>query len=283
MKLIVFIHFIRYMFYTKWLIVGSLERANLDGKNRTTLVYRKIIYPLGLTLDLPKEHLYWVDTYNDAIERIDYEGRFRWSVRKSARSYPIVKSLHSIAMFESTIFVSSWTSGNANHSVVALNKHDSRTAQQIVQHISWPDNIRVFHQQRQPMVSHPCAKDNGGCDQLCIPAWHNKTAVAQCMCSPGYRLQGKAHCVTVRHPSFLIYAKQEPPMIKGIAMSPGNGDQEAILPILNVKWPLSLDYNVKEQSIYFGQHEGYDEIPIFRYCARAIDSYSIFHYFLFGF
>lgn len=245
------------MFYTKWLIVGSLERANLDGKNRTTLVNRKIIYPLGLTLDLPKEHLYWVDTYNDAIERIDYEGRFRWSVRKSTQSYPIVKSLHSIAIFENNIFVSSWPSENLNHSVVALRKYDSRTAHQIVQKISRPNNIRIFHQQCQPIVSHPCANNNGGCDQLCIPAWRNNTAAAQCMCSPGYRLQGKTRCVIVRHPSFLIYAKQEPAMIKGISMSPGSGDQEAIIPILNVKWPLCLDYSVREQRIYFGQHQGY--------------------------
>lgn len=47
-------------------------------------------------------------------------------------------------------------------------------------------------------------------------------------------------------------------MIKGIAMStksqPGGGNQEAIVPILNVKWPIHLDYNVKDQLIYFGHN-----------------------------
>lgn len=62
----------------------------------------------------------------------------------------------------------------------------------------------------------------------------------------------------IQHSSFLIYAKQKPAMIKGIAMTtksqPGGGNQEAIVPILNVKWPLHLDYNVKEQLIYFGHN-----------------------------
>lgn len=248
------------MFFTKWTVIGSLERATLDGGNQTTLVTHKIIYPFGLTLDLPNEHVYWVDTYMDSVERVDYYGHHRWSLKKSSASFPLIKSLHSIAIFESNIFVSSWSPSLQNQSIITMNKRDSNTLKRIVTHVQRPDNLRIFHKQRQPNVVHPCGNSGGGCAQMCITAWKGKVPVGQCMCAPGYRLQGKSNCILIKHKTFLIYAKQKPAMIKGISMTtsmqPGGGNQEAIVPILNVKWPLSLDFNVKEQLIYFGQHDG---------------------------
>lgn len=248
----------RFIFFTKWTVIGSLERANLDGSNQTTLVSHKIIYPCGLTVDLPNAHVYWVDTYMDSVERVDYDGKKRWSLKKSTTNYPFIKSLHSVAIFEGTVFVSSWSPVSQNQSVVALNKRNSDNAHWIVKNVTRPDNLRIFHNQRQPQVAHPCG-NGGGCAHICITAWKKGLPVGQCMCAPGYRLQGKSNCVLIKHPSFLIYAKQKPGMIKGISMSqtmqPGGGNQEAIVPILNVQWPLSLDYNVKEELIYFGQND----------------------------
>lgn len=249
-----------YMFFTKWIVIGSLERANLDGSNQSTLVSHKINYPYGLTVDLPNEHVYWVDTYMDSIERVDYEGHSRWSLRKSVDSYPIIKSLYSVAIFERTIFVTSRPASVYNQGVIAIDKWSSEHAHHIVHNISRPNNLRIFHKQRQPTIANnPCA-NGGGCAQICITAWRGsvRVPVAQCLCSAGYRLQGK-FCVLNQHKQFLIYAKQKPPMIKGIEMSTDQGpgsSQEAIVPIWNVKWPLSLDYNVKEQLVYFGQHDG---------------------------
>lgn len=246
------------MFYTKSQKFGCLERANLDGTNQTVLVSHKIIYPFGLTLDLANEHVYWMDTYMDSIERVDYNGKNRWSLKKSAISFPILKSLHSITIFENTLFVSSW-SGQWNQSVVSVNRRDSNTAKAIISHALHPNNLRVFHRQRQPHVSHPCEND-GYCNQLCVTSYReNNVPYSQCMCAPGYRLVNKTQCILIKFKSFLIYAKQKPAMIKGISMSlktlSSGSNQEAIVPILNVKWPLSLDYNVKDQLIYFGQND----------------------------
>ena len=42
------------MFFTVWgTNTAKLESADLDGKNRKILVDSKIVYPYGLTLDLP--------------------------------------------------------------------------------------------------------------------------------------------------------------------------------------------------------------------------------------
>jgi hypothetical protein len=77
------VSFLRYMFFTKWGASSPmLERTTLDGLNRTTLVQQKIVYPYGVTADYPTQHVYWVDTYLDFVERIDYDGSNRRTIRK---------------------------------------------------------------------------------------------------------------------------------------------------------------------------------------------------------
>lgn len=38
------------------------------------------------------------------------------------------------------------------------------------------------------LVKHPCMINNGGCEHICVTAYKNKEAIAQCLCQPGYRL-----------------------------------------------------------------------------------------------
>lgn len=70
-----------YLFYTDW--SPSLSRALLDGTNRTALVKTNIYHPSGVTLDLANEHVYWIDVYKDVIERVDYNGQQRWTLKKT--------------------------------------------------------------------------------------------------------------------------------------------------------------------------------------------------------
>lgn len=55
----------------------------MDGYNRTVIVSSQIFYPSRVTLDLANEHVYWIDIYKDFIERVDYEGRNRWAMKKT--------------------------------------------------------------------------------------------------------------------------------------------------------------------------------------------------------
>lgn len=119
-------------------------------------------------------------------------------------------------------------------------------------------DLAVFHRQKQPQRKHPC-ENGGGCDHICITMYQpNGQPYAQCACAPGYRLASRSLCTPIEHASFLIYANR---MIKGVPMSnmtpslQRNGNRDVIVPILEVKPPFSLDYNVKEQLIYFGQNE----------------------------
>lgn len=245
-----------YMFYTRQMVYTCLERANLDGTNQTVLAAHKITYPLDLTLDMANEHVYWIDRYMDTIERVDYNGKNRWSLKKSSTTASLFKSLRSIVVFETKIYVAS---GAGNQTIVAVNKREPTVSATIlVSNVSHPYDLTVFHRQRQPHRTHPC-ENGGGCDQICITMYQpNKQPYAQCACAPGYRLASRSLCTTIEHASFLIYANR---MIKGVPMSntstppQRNGNRDVIVPIMEVKPPFSVDYNVKEQLIYFGQNE----------------------------
>lgn len=194
------------------------------------------------------------------IERVDYNGKNRWSMKNSVNTYLVMRGMHSISLFENRVFITIRAKNRVQ--IWSVNKRESNLAEMIYSTDKQPLEMRVFHRQNQPATTNPCANNNGGCEQLCVPAHDdNSVTFAQCKCSAGYELISQTHCTLVKHSSFLIYAKQSPAMIRGISMSntsaiqsPG-AVQESIVPILNVKWPLSLDYNVKQQLIYFGQND----------------------------
>lgn len=252
------------MFFTKW-EKSSLDRAHMDGSEVRTLVSTKIVYPSGISLDLANEHVYWVDTYSDIIERVDYDGNNRTALKKHP-NVEYMRSLHSFVVFENYIHVASWHNSPKNNSIIRIYRLNPKISGQIVEGISRPHGLLVFHRQRQPEVAHPCRERNGGCQHLCIPNYNKNVVTAQCLCAPGYRLSAKS-CVLVEHRSFLLYAKQQPSMIKGIALWPSSRNQsdaplvkqqQSIVPILiNRPEPIRFDYNVKDQLIYFGQYDTY--------------------------
>lgn len=50
---------------------GKIERAWMDGSNRNVFLTSKtVLWPNGLSLDIPGGVLYWVDAYYDRIEMV---------------------------------------------------------------------------------------------------------------------------------------------------------------------------------------------------------------------
>ncbi|XP_052130857.1 prolow-density lipoprotein receptor-related protein 1 isoform X2 [Frankliniella occidentalis] len=232
-----------YMFFTKWgTAQPSLERAKMDGTERITLVDRRIVYPYGVSVDFPNQHVYWVDTFLDCVERVDYEG----NNRKMLKRGPPVQNLFDIAIFENFLYLTSWRS----YSVIKLNKFNGEYS--IISNTSRPFSINVYHRQRQPDVPHACKDNNGGCQHICISAWKKSTGQIQCLCQPGFRLgtDGKS-CSVANQTKFLIYGAGRPGMIKGIQLKPNVKNVEVTYPILDVNRSKALDYDVKSQYIYF--------------------------------
>ncbi|XP_037895975.1 low-density lipoprotein receptor-related protein 1B isoform X2 [Glossina fuscipes] len=235
-----------FIFFTEW--SPSLSRANLDGTNHTILVSSQIYYPSWVTLDLPNEHVYWIDIYKDFIERVNYEGGQRWSMKKTHDTHVPFKTLHSVEIFENTVFIAPWSD-----TVIITMDRFTLEAKQIVSDVKRPYDFRIFHRQKQPVVAHPCRVNNGNCNQICVPHWTKSFAEAKCMCSHGYKLHNNTECELLRYERFLLAARQRLANIAGIPLTQQHKYLDAMVPIYNVTWPLGVDVNVRQKLIYFIQ------------------------------
>lgn len=71
------------MFWTDWGRNPRIERASMDGKQRTVIISSKLYWPNGLTIDYPNNLLYFADAYLDFIDYCDYNGNNRKQVLAS--------------------------------------------------------------------------------------------------------------------------------------------------------------------------------------------------------
>jgi len=237
------------MFFTQWgKTVSLLEKARLDGTNRTALVKRKIVYPYGVTVDYPNEHVYWVDTYLDYIERINYDGTNRMTILSGVP----VGNPYGITLFERYLYVTSWRNGL----VFKVNKFNKTDIKTLRTNLTRPFSIHIYHRQRQPQVNHPCSIGNGGCEHICITSYKRSKPVAQCKCVAGFR-SSRGQCLPIKKDLFLLYARGEPGTIKGISIEKSWKQEETIIPITNISRPTALDYDVKTGSIYFSDAQRY--------------------------
>lgn len=241
-----------FMFVTEWGTTAPLlERARMDGSARTKLVEHKIVFPFGVAVDMPKEQVYWVDTYLDVVERINYDGSGRTTVFRGVA----VRHLYGITVFEQHLYVTSWHS----NSVVSLHKYNRSDVRTIKANLTRPFSIHVYHRQRKPDVEHPCAVNNGNCEHLCIPLNERGKNVSHCICQPGFRLARGGHCVVVRPLRFLLYARGRPGAVKGISASDGFPEdmlapvlrREVVAPVRDLGRPMALDYDVRTQTVYY--------------------------------
>lgn len=229
----------------------------MDGTNRTVIESYKIFYPTSLRLDLANEQIYWLDKYMGYIERVDYNGHNRWSLKATIGS--AMRQMHAIALFESQIYVTK----PKYREMWRINRRNSSSAERMFVSEEQPVEMRIFHAQTQPSAPNPCVTESGAqlCEHICVLARGASGKLhPKCICTAGYQLKNRTKCVLLQKSTFLIYAKQSPAMIRGISIDNDtrNGTPfDCMVPILNVKsqWPLDLDYSVKDQVIYFSQSD----------------------------
>ena len=65
------------MYWTDWGKHPKIERANLDGTERVTMVNTSLGWPNGLALDYKNNKMYWGDAETDRIEVANMDGTNR--------------------------------------------------------------------------------------------------------------------------------------------------------------------------------------------------------------
>lgn len=94
-----------WMYWTDWGDVPKLERAGMDGTHRQAIVTHDIKWPNGLTLDLVKERIYWVDAKLNMISSCNYDGTKRETILYSIDT---LRHPFSITTFEDWVYWTDW-------------------------------------------------------------------------------------------------------------------------------------------------------------------------------
>ena len=65
------------MYWTDWGVEGRIERAGMDGSNRTVLHNTNLVWPNGITVDYANQIIYWIDASLDTLEYSNVDGTGR--------------------------------------------------------------------------------------------------------------------------------------------------------------------------------------------------------------
>ncbi|CAH1789469.1 unnamed protein product [Owenia fusiformis] len=240
-----------YMFLTCGESTGNawnkprIERALMDGSIRHTIVSKKILEPVSLSIDFVNLRIYWADARHDMIETVDYFGQNRRTVISGSLNIP---HSYDMSMFENMVFWADWTKMGIMTSTKYNN--ESTVSQIFMDTTSKPMGVKVFHPARQPQVRNPCS--NATCSHMCVLTHisSNNGLGYRCMCDTGFELNDdQKTCKRIE--KFIIFSSKT--SIRGIPLGDPLGYTiDAMTPVLGDRSNfVGLDFDAHEKYIYF--------------------------------
>lgn len=216
-----------------------IGRCSMGGLDCKTLVHTNITWPNAITLDYVNQKVYWADARIDLIFVVDYDGNNRYAVAGGPGRDPIPHPF-AITLYRSFIYVTDWRDQEL-YKVDLLN--DGKVTK-IIRNMRQPMDIQMYHPSRQNYSQNYC-KDYG-CNQLGLLS----SVVAsgcKCACEIGTTLleDGKT---CKRLDEFVIVAMKT--QIRGYIFDNGT-KRDALVPILGLRNAVGVDYDVREQTLYF--------------------------------
>ncbi|XP_065212523.1 low-density lipoprotein receptor-related protein 2 isoform X2 [Planococcus citri] len=235
-----------WLFWTDWGENPRIERAGMDGTNRSTIIHTKIYWPNGLTLDIANKRVYFADSKLDFIDFCNYDGTGRQQV--VAGSHYLLHP-HSLTLFEDTLY---WTDRQLNR---VLSAHKFRGKNQtVVSHlISQPLSIHVHHPSLQPITQNPC---NGNkCEQFCLLSPSSPTGF-MCKCKPGFKVTSEGKCVEEDIDYLLVMKGSQ---IVDVSLDPKVKSTGHISPVVGIEGGVMLDYDHVMGNLFWVQGNKEDE------------------------
>lgn len=172
-----------WMYWSDWGNEGRIERAGMDGSQRKTLVSFQVKWPNGLTLDLVRRRLYWVDAKLNMISSVDFDGRNRETV---LRSHDFLHHPFSISVFEDFVYWTDWD----RQTIFKANKFNGSDVTHVaaLRTLHNPMVVRVYHPYVQPEGVNHCK--NSRCSHLCLPRpqGNSRSPRTVCACPDGMKI-----------------------------------------------------------------------------------------------
>lgn len=138
----------RYLYWSDWGTIAKIERASMDGNNRTVIHNTDLIWPNGLTLDHSQQILYWTDAYYSRIESSRVDGSNRRLISSQMIYQPF-----GISVYRNRLYFTDFLSGI--NTIPLVNGVGSVST--IVESVSLcerTDGIEVISIERQPTGSY---------------------------------------------------------------------------------------------------------------------------------
>ncbi|TMS19458.1 Low-density lipoprotein receptor-related protein 1 [Larimichthys crocea] len=169
---------------------AKLKRAWMDGSNRSVLLTSKtVLWPNGLSLDIPQGILYWVDAYYDRIEMVYVNS----SERKTVYEGQELNHAFGLCHYKHFLFWNEYRSGS-------IYKLDTTTGVATLLRNERPPifEIRMYDAQQQ-QGSNKCRVYNGGCSSLCLAIPGGR----QCACAEDQILDPADNTSCKANPSYV--------------------------------------------------------------------------------
>ena len=127
----------RKMYWSDWGSSPKIEKSNMDGTDRTTIISSGLTWVNSLALDLKKKVLYWCDASLNLIERMDLEENNRvvvLNLTSDKYHHPF-----GLALYQDTLFWTDW-------STQSVHKYNmtSATSEVLVYGMGRPMEIHMY-------------------------------------------------------------------------------------------------------------------------------------------
>ena len=135
----------RWMYWTDWGSPAKIEKASMDGLNRTVIHSTNLAWPNALTIDYENQDLYWADAMLDKLETSKVDGSNRRLLTDRFILHPF-----SITFFKGFLY---WTDWQFDAILTAPVDSPTQIRGLVLQLPVNPNGIEVVSRERQPQGS----------------------------------------------------------------------------------------------------------------------------------
>ncbi|XP_041792301.1 very low-density lipoprotein receptor [Chelmon rostratus] len=179
------------MFWTEIGNVVKIERAGMDGSERTAVVNSSLGWPGGVAVDTVSDRVYWTDERLRAIGSATLDGDDIRILQMKETSNPF-----SLAVFNDMLY---WSDAK-KRVVLAAHKTSGKNHQVLLKRPRQPFSVKIIHPLLQTGIESPCAMMD--CSHMCVLAPGPK---AVCKCPSGLLLaEDGLTCSSLINSAFLL-------------------------------------------------------------------------------
>jgi len=220
------------MFWTDWAKTpgAKIERANMDGTGRRTVVENHIIWPNGVTVDMENNKIIWCDAMTEKLEMTDLSGRNRVVLMSG------VKHAYSVVHMNGYLYWSEWKTSDVK-SLNLENTTDTRVLRK-----NMPSLMGISAS--SSIIYNNSRVSKAKCSYLDLPTPTGR----KCACPTGVKISEDNFTCKELPLEYLLFTTKT--SIKRISLE-SDLFVDVTLPLESLKNIVALDYHYKYQMLFY--------------------------------